>query len=659
MLQNLLLPFLLALAPLPQGPDAPPSRALMHALCEQPRLAGTLTAGRATEFVAETLEAAGWQVIRDEREVLLSLPRRLSVNVVHPEQQGRQVLARLWTFDPDAIPAGDIPPFSAWSASGKVRGPLLDAGYGMREDFERLKAAGVDPRGSVALIRYGRCYRGLKVALAEEYGCAAVLLFSAPKDDGPGKGRTWPQGPWKPATSAQRGSIGDLSRAPGDPSTPGYPSPAPGSAVQGGKTRLSDFELAQALPKIPCLPIGSADAELLLGNLARRRMEQGDAGRTEAIGPGPLVATVEVQAPRELRKITNIIGRMQGTTGGAIMAGNHRDAWVRGAQDAGSGTVSLLRAAQILGEAQKGGWTPKDSIFVAFWDAEEFGLIGSTEWVESNEAVLSQALHLYINADALVSGMRLSASGCPGLEGFLADTLDKMALPSEFQGTRPSWRDSGGAPRALGLPGSGSDFASFLHHLGLPVLDLSFQGNSGGQYHTEFDDVAMLEKYLDPGYKGHELAAHTLAALLREGAMRGPGVLDEVRAAQEMARHAGEAKEWMGLRQAQGIQNALLSLADTIAAVRASKLPGVATPPQIYQSLLRSEGLPRKPWLRNALWSPDPATGYGSVTYPVMRIAIEAKSQGALDFEVSRLINEIQNLKNAWNLVPRRPDSGQ
>ena len=466
------------------------------------------------------------------------------------------------------------------------------------------------------------------------------------------KGRPGPKVLGNPGHEAQRGSVGSLNGALGDPSTPGFPSPQPGRNVMEGQARVSEFALAQALPKIPCMPIGASDAQAMLSNLARVRLPDKDGKlRAEAIGPGPMIGELEVVAPRELRPIINIIAKLPGKLPTSVMAGNHRDAWVRGAHDAGSGTVSLLRAAQILGEKYSNGWEPDSTLFMGFWDAEEFGLIGSTEWVESHEGPLAQGLHLYINADALVSGQRFQASGTPGLEGFVAQTLQNMDLPAGVT-TRPNWLDAKGQPKKLALPGSGSDFAPFLHRVGLPVLDLSFQGNSGGQYHTAYDDVSMVERYLDPGYVGHELAAHTLVALLMESSRLGRDVLDEVSASEQMADMLRDAAPWLGARHSQAIEKSFRSLASTISLVTQDKMPGALLPPSLYRSLLRPEGLPQRGWYRNALWSPNMETGYGSETLPVLRMCVAANSDGYLRFEVTRLIQEIQGLKSAWELVP-------
>ncbi len=608
-------------------------------------------------MVARVLKESGFQVSLDRREVLLSLPRRLSIQAYADGDKTAPMVSRIWNYDPDAIPAGDIPPFNAWSASGLVRAEVLDLGYGTRAEFERLKEARIKIKGTIGIARYGKGYRGSKLALAEEFGCVGLLLFSDPQDDGEGKGATWPQGPWKPPTDAQRGSVGPMDGIPGDPSTPGFPSPEPGRNVGEGQTRLTDFALAQALPKIPCMPIGAVDAMQIVGGLGRRRIPDASGKiQSVAVGPGPVTVQLEVDAPRELRTITNVVGSLQGTLPGVVMAGNHRDAWVRGAQDAGSGTVTLLRAAQHLAAQVKTGWQPKATIYLAFWDGEEQGLIGSTEWVEQHAGALSQSLHLYINADAAVSGPNFRASGSPGLEPFLAKALIDMQKAEGATGPFPTWLTKQGDLRKFSLPGSGSDFAPFLHHLGLPVIDISFSGNPGGQYHTAFDNVPMVERFLDPGYENHELAGRTMAAMLTTASELGRNVFSDNHAAREWARRAEDAREWMGERHAKGIAQAFGRLASKIETVKRKGKEGAALPPMLYRGLLRTEGLPRQPWFRNVLWTPDKKTGYGSKSFPVMHICIDSGSSGALDFEVTRLIKEINALGQQWAQVPLRPE---
>jgi N-acetylated-alpha-linked acidic dipeptidase len=610
--------------------QAPPSRELLLGLTASSRLAGTQGSRTGADFVARELQAQGFAVQIDEREVLLSLPRRIEWQFFSAAGESRPSLERADSFDPDAIPPADVPLHSAWSANGVASGPLVDCSYGRRSDFEALRGAGVELKGSIALIRYGKAYRGIKVDLATQYGCAGVLLFSDASDDGSGKGPVWPQGPWKPGHEAQRGSISPMGRAPGDPSTPGWASPAPGKEGE----RLEGAALDQALPRIPCIPIGADDAQLMRLGLAPRTLTLPD-GKTEsrAIGPGPARVRLSVDAPRELRVIRNVIGRLKGASEALVLAGNHRDAWVRGANDAGGGTVALLRAAAHLRERVDAGWKPPVTIGLAFWDAEEHGLIGSTEWAEANGAWLKTNLIAYINADTAVNGTRFNgAAGSPGLLDCLRAALQRVpAAAREGDQPRNLWEEwssvAGGTPR-LELPGSGSDFAVFLHFLNLPVLDFGLGGSRGGQYHTAFDDFTFVEQHIDPGFVGHELAGRLHAELLIEFAERNSRALDVAEASADFARRARECAEWLGAERAERLAQAF----EAVDPARA-----------FYLALAEPAGMPGRAWFKNQLWTSELESGYGSELFPLLRRA-RLEGDAALDAALAKLLASLGKL---------------
>jgi N-acetylated-alpha-linked acidic dipeptidase len=634
------------------------ARALLAELCATTRLAGTAPSRRAAELVRDELEAAGFEVEWDEREVLLSLPRRTRLVLHAGPGEGAPLVERLRSFDADAVPPGDLPPFHAWSASASARGPVVDCGWGLREDFERLLAAGIDLRGCVALCRYGRSYRGVKAENAQRFGCSAVLMFTDPAEAGPERGPVWPEGPWMPGWAVQRGSIAPMAQSPGDPSTPGTPSPAPGAEAK----RLDAEALADLLPRIPSLPIGADDARVLLEGI-------------ESLGPGPAEVTLEIDAPRTLRTIVSVLGHLPGTRPGFVLAGNHRDSWVRGANDAGGGTVSLLVAARALGRRAAEGWRPRHGISVAFWDAEESGLIGSTEWGEAHAERLREELLLYVNADALVGGLEFGCSGTPGLEAMVAEALAEVPHPAG-RSVAARWLGGKGGRPELALPGSGSDYTVFLHHLGIPILDLGFGGNGGGQYHTVFDDFALIDRFLDPGFRAHGLAAVSLEALLATAADQGPLGLDEAAFARSLAQHAARTADWLGAERAERLAQSFERLATAHearwrrwseamdlgvepvegpfgtypslrAAIRraggaaradAERLVDRAT---ALRALERPDGLPERPWFTNRLWAPDPERGYGSHTFPSLREPGEGRT---VDEELASLLGALEEL---------------
>ena len=133
--------------------------------------------------------------------------------------------------------------------------PLVYVNYGLPPDYEALKKAGVDVKGKIAIARYGNSFRGVKARVAEQNGALGLLIYSDPADDGYMQGDVYPKGPWRPATSAQRGSVQYLFQYPGDPLTPGKPS-IPGVE----RIKIED---ATNLTSIPVQPL-YGDAKQLL-----------------------------------------------------------------------------------------------------------------------------------------------------------------------------------------------------------------------------------------------------------------------------------------------------------------------------------------------------------------------------------------------------------
>ncbi|MDZ4771645.1 MAG: M28 family peptidase [Planctomycetota bacterium] len=636
----------------PPATDAPPSRALLLELTAQPRLAGTIGSKVGAEIVAKHLRAAGFEVEIDEREVLLSLPRRIELELYDGAQKDA-LHRRNERFDPDAIPPGDLPLCNAWSASGEVRAQVVDVGQGLRADFERLKAIGVDVKGKIALARYGGAYRGIKVDLATQYGCVAVLLFHEKRTEG----EAYPSGPWKPGFEGERGSISPMGRTPGDPSTPGFASPKPGEKVR----RLEGADLANALPKIPCSPIGWAEAKMLTDHLAPRDVV-GTNGEVKAqpIGPGPAEVRLMIDQPRDLRVIRNVIATLKGASEDFVIAGNHRDAWVRGANDAGSGTVALIRAAQHLSERVKAGWKPQCGIMLCFWDAEEFGLIGSTEWAEANADWVRKHVLAYLNGDVVVTGTHFrGVDGTPGLLATLNAALERVPMPMPRGDADPKslledWKaDRKMVPLSIGLAGSGSDFAVFLHHLGVPTLDIGLSGNRGGQYHTAFDDFAMVDRFLDPGFEGHELAGRLFTELLSEFTERGRSSFDVREAALALASAAREAEHEMKGEPRRAVSSWLGSRAQRIGAAfeaLAERPTDADTTANFYRKLGLKAGIPGREWYRNPVWTPGLETGYSSEMFPVLHQAFRVDEAG-FDRALTEFLSQIDGLSPA-------PDAG-
>jgi N-acetylated-alpha-linked acidic dipeptidase len=415
-----------------------------------------------------------------------------------------------------------IPTFHGYSASGNVTAPFVYVNYGTYQDFEDLVKANISLAGNIALARYGGIFRGLKVKRAQELGMVGVVLFTDPGDDGEVTDEngydTYPNGPARNPSSVQRGSVQFLSVAPGDPTTPGYPSKpgVPRQPVDG------------AIPSIPSLPISYVEAIPILKALHGHGPKSTDfskywtrnqgleyKGVEYNIGPTPDNVVLNLVNDQEytITPLWDVIGVINGTIPDeVIVVGNHRDAWIAGgAGDPNSGSAVLNEAIRSFGKALDSGWKPLRTIVFASWDGEEYGLIGSTEWVEEYLPWLSAANVAYINLDVGVRSPIFTASAAPMLNKLIYDVTALVQSPNQTvkgQTVRDLWD---GRIRTMG---SGSDFTAFQDYAGIPSLDFGFGGESADspiyQYHSNYDSYTWMAEFGDPGFVYHKAMAQVL-----------------------------------------------------------------------------------------------------------------------------------------------------
>src|SRR5437773_1027615 len=346
---------------------------------------------------------------------------------------------------------------------------------------------GVSVKGKIAIARYGRSYRGIKAREAEKHGALGLIIYSDPADDGYMRGDVYPAGPMRPSHGIQRGSVMNPN---GDPSTPGYPSTPNAKRIK--QTQMD-------VPHIPVLPISYGNAAELLRGLAGKsipRTWQGGLPFRYHVGHGPVQARLEVvtdAATRPYKEIWDTFGIIRGSEfpDEIVMVGGHRDAWGPGTADNVSGTVSVLEAARAIAEQVKQGTRPKRTIIFATWDAEEWGLIGSTEYVEDDSLRLTRGAVAYLNQDVAAQGQSFGGGGSPSLRATLRSVAKSVDDPSGKGSVYSVWRSNAGLASdtlepPMGDPGGGSDFAGFYNHLGVPISEWGF-GGAGGVYHSMYD----------------------------------------------------------------------------------------------------------------------------------------------------------------------------
>lgn len=640
-------------------PDPKLAEEHLRTLTQAPHMAGTLEDKATADYVAQKFRAAGLDTEIVEYKVWMNYPLEISVDVTAPagvEMHGptrEHVAGDPYEDDPRVVM-----PFNGMSPSGDAEADVVYANYGTPEDFEKLERLKIDVRGKIVLVRYGQNFRGVKEFVAQEHGAAGVIIYSDPFDDGWRRGDKYPDGPWRPDTGVQRGSVGYMFEFPGDPTTPGFASVP---SLPESK-RISPEQSAQ-MPKIPVTPLSYHDAWPILQHLGgpdSPREWQGALPFTYHVGPGPVRVRMHLKQDYQFRTLWDVIGRVRGSElpDEWVVAGNHRDAWVYGAVDPNSGTTAMLEAVHGVGELLKSGWKPKRTMIFASWDGEEEGLIGSTEWAEQHESELANA-PAYFNMDVGVSGPKFGASAVPSLKQFLRDVT--KAVPSPKGGTvYEAWQkvDQPGVPSTqspaeaigdgrrvpaasakgevpVGDLGSGSDYSAFQQHLGVPSSDISSSGPYG-VYHSVFDNFAWFKKFGDPDFVYEQQMARIFG--LEAVRMADADVLpyDYEEYGKEVATYLDAA----GKRAENKFGDHVLDLGAATAAAKHFQDAGTKilskqkNPPRdaarlnqalrgAERALLLPEGLPHRPWFRHAIYAPGEYTGYAAVVIPGVNEALD------------------------------------
>ena len=506
-------------------------REYMQRLSARPHNVGTPYDKDNAEWLAAKFKEFGLDTHIETFDVLYPTPKERVVELV---AGGPKFVAKLQeppvAGDPTSNQQSEqLPTYNAYSVDGDVTAPLLFVNYGIPEDYEQLARLGVSAQGAIVIAKYGHSWRGIKPKVAAEHGAVGCLIYSDPNEDGFKQGETFPAGAWRPRDGVQRGSVADDPIYPGDPLTPGV------GATQNAK-RL-DLKDVPVITKIPVLPISYGDAEPLLAAISGAvapRAWRGGLGMTYHLGPGPAKVHLKVKSDwAGLKTIYDVIGKIPGTTNSNqwVIRGNHHDAWVNGAQDPISGLIAVMEEARSVGELVKAGWKPKRTIIFCAWDAEEPGLIGSTEFAEAHSDELKAHAVVYINSDTNGRGF-FAAEGSHTLEKFINDVARDVQDPETKLSVwkRAQLRQIGRAEEIserqearsrsdlrIGALGSGSDYGAFLQHDGVAALNLGFGGEDGGGiYHSIYDDFYWFTHFSDTDFVyGRALAQTAGTAIMR------------------------------------------------------------------------------------------------------------------------------------------------
>lgn len=483
-------------------------------LSAKPHHAGSLASKENAEYIARLMTSWGYDVEIEEFQILLPTPKVRILELLEPVKFTASLREESLAEDPSTnVRDTLLPPYNAFSRDGDVEAELVFINYGRPEDHELLERHGIDLKGKIAIAKYGKTWRGIKPKLAAEKGAIATIIYSDPADDGYGKGDTYPKGPFKHASGVQRGSVMDMPTYPGDVLTPNI-----GATKRAKRLKRKD---APTITAIPVLPISHQDALPLLAAMDGAVVPESWRGAlpiTYHLGPGPAKVHLEVKFNWDTIPIYNVIARLKGSKypDQWVIRGNHHDGWNHGAADPLSGQIAMLAEAKAIAELAKAGSPPARTIIFAAWDAEEPGLIGSTEWAELHARELKKKAVAYINTDGNGRGY-LFIGGSHTLENFFNEISNDVADPQTgvslkkrlltYLSINASDEESKKEARErknfrLSPLGSGSDYTPFLQHLGIASANMGFGGQGGGgSYHTLYDTYEHYTTWRDPGLK--------------------------------------------------------------------------------------------------------------------------------------------------------------
>jgi N-acetylated-alpha-linked acidic dipeptidase len=649
-------------------PSASSASAHSKFLSLQPHMAGTPAQARTRDYVIDRMKSWGL-----ETEV-----RAYSIWMPHP------VSTRVWRIAPDPIELNlregvvaedttssaypQVMPFNGYGAAGDVRGEVVYVNYGLIEDYTQLDSMGVSVKGKIAIARYGRSFRGIKAREAEKHGALGLIMYSDPADDGYVRGDVYPAGPMRPSQGIQRGSVMNPN---GDPSTPGYASTANAKRIAVGKMDV---------PHIPVLPISYGNAAELLRGLSGKSIPQpwqGGLSFRYHVGPGPVQARIAVTTDADTnpyKEIWNTFGIIRGSEfpDEIVIIGGHRDAWGPGAADNVSGTVSVLEAARAISEQVKAGNRPKRTIVFATWDAEEWGLIGSTEFVEQDSLRLTKSAVAYLNQDDVAQGPNFGGGGSPSLRALLRDVTRTVPDPSGQGSVYDVWRKRANLAAdslepQMGDPGGGSDFAGFYNHLGIPIAEWGF-GGPAGVYHSAYDSYHWMVKFGDPTFEFHAANAKIgTAALLR---IANAEILpyDYVEYARTVQRFSSQVERAIAEKRwklSGAVLNAAVARMESAAvAFNAARDHALATQlsptiaKQVNATLLgverqltRPQGLVTRPWFRNLVYASDENNGYSTMVLPSVNEAIRVGDESTVERELADLVKRFDSATQVLNVA--------
>lgn len=620
----------------------------LKSITEHPHIAGTAANEKVRDYLMEISQNAGWKAKMYPFDVFLPKgPGESAVEIAQPvrqplNQQEYILQEDLFSAHPE-LEKG----WNAYSGSGDVIAEIVYANYGTKADFEKLEELGISVKGKIVIARYGGNFRGYKAKFAEQYGAVGLLIYTDPGDSGFSRGLVYPEGTFYNESAIQRGSL-ITENFTGDPLTPFEP-----ALPLDGKTKIKRLDPSEtSLHTIPVTPIPYGSAKEIMQYMKGKAVPSGWQGglpftyRLEG-GPDLKVRTM-VNQQNEMTRIYNVIATLEGSEypDEWIILGCHYDAWAFGATDPNSGTSMLLSLTETLGKMAKKGIKPKRSILIGHWDAEEQGVIGSTEWVEQMKEQLGAKAIAYMNFDMGVAGTNFGAAASPTLKELLVEASREVQYPGTALTVFEKWAGTKTEP-GIGNLGGGSDHIGFYMHAGIPSLS----GGTGGPtlYHTNYDSFHFYEKFVDPTFQMGGMVEQVAGMMALKMANADVIPYDLERYASDLKMHFGDAekmvaaydKDFKGFEQSweaiNKLQESTTGFASALEKALQERKYAAKEAQRINQQLISLEksfldekGMYFGRWYRSLYASTDPFSGYASWILPGIRYETEQQSSERL-----------------------------
>ena len=642
----------------------------LKTLTKEPHITTSKANERVRDYMADVMRKAGFQVEIFPYDIYLPvMPGTASAELVEPIRLPLNNKEYIHKEDPFSSDPNLYFGYNAYTGSGDVTAEVVYANFGRKEDFEKLAAMGISVKGKIVIARYGGNFRGHKAKYAELHGAAGLIIFTDPGDSGYAKGLVYPEGPFYNESDIQRGSLLTLDWF-GDPLTPFEP-----ALPLDGKKKIvrKKPEEVSGMHNIPVLPLPYGSAKEIIGRMTGKPVPagwQGGLPYTYRLEGGPaLKVRVNVTQKREIQRVYNVVGTLVGSElpNEWVMAGSHYDAWGFGATDPNSGTAMLLALSESLGKLSQAGYKPKRTIKIAHWDAEEQGVIASSEWVEQFRDELDAKGVAYLNADGAVSGKNFGAASSPSLKNLSIDATKALQYPDSSKTLYDHWIGKRGAKEPpLGNLGGGSDHIAFYTHVGIP----SWGGGMGGPslYHSNHDSFSFYERFADSSFKMGPLVESVFGIMALRLANADVIPYNVSRYGTDLRTHfEGLQKLTKAYDKSETAFSfdALIKAADELKKAGQESEAALKTANEANRKAINAEllllerqwidkqGMPYGNWFRSLYASPDPYSGYASWMLPGFQFEAANKSTANLKMWEQKYLDTMSRLKTKMETITK------